>query len=107
MSRTYQSSRYRKSQILSNFEKFFFGRFQKNSRMSQIIISNFFIIFSVKKPRKIKNEAKSPDSESSVESTSRMGRPTAFQSSQLRVRQSELENERRNTKQTLRTSQVK
>ena len=33
-----------------------------------------------------------------------MARPTAFQSSQLRGRQSELENERRNTKQTLRTS---
>ena len=50
------------------------------------------------------NDGKSSDSESSVESASRIARPTAFQSSQLRGRQSELENERRNTKQTLRTS---
>ena len=50
------------------------------------------------------SDARSSDSESSVESTSKMARPTAFQSSQLRGRQSELENERRNTKQTLRTS---
>lgn len=69
-----------------------------NDRRSQMIINDFL----TKELNTQDNEAS--DSESSVESTSRMTRPTAFQSSQLRGRQSELENERRNTKQTLRTS---
>ena len=61
-------------------------------------------VYSLPEQYQSDNDGKSSDSESSVESASRIARPTAFQSSQLRGRQSELENERRNTKQTLRTS---
>lgn len=72
-----------------------------NDRRSQLIINDFL----TKEFQNDTEDKQDSDSESSIEERDSANvRPTAFQSSQLRGRQSELENERRNTKQTLRTS---